>query len=198
MPSIDKLIMLIETGIDDSTSQLLTSRKIPKVRQRLLRMKDAHLYFQPSTVSLGPYHHGKQEYQMMQTFKEREVARYLKSKKAPVKEIYSEIRSMIKEVRDHYEKHPTDKFNDKELTFMMFLDGAFLLTFWEVLDTMPIGQDLLVLENQIPLWVLNVIVDSTTHIRKDNIRVDSIINDYFSNSIYLFGPRYGSFIISYK
>lgn len=138
-------------------------KRIPRVPQVLLAMKVAHLYFQPVVVSLGPYHHGNPKYEGMEPVKRKMAAEYFQRNKKPVKDIYNMIRNMIEDVRDYYEEHATDRFDDGELAFMMLLDGAFLLELNSFSDPSNLDfilHDMVLLENQIPLPVIKVIIGS--------------------------------------
>lgn len=175
MSFFDEFIVQIEKDpvhsiVTETQSLALERNRIPRVSQTLLAIKDCYMYFQPAVLSLGPYHHGKPKNQRKETVKKQIVSTFFRRKKAPVRYIYNKIRNMIEEVRDYYEEHPTNGFDNEELAFMILLDGAFLIAFdcspALILDWDSTYQDLFLLENQIPLPVLTVILDSVDMIHE--------------------------------
>lgn len=173
--SFDEFIVQIEkdpvhSTVTETQSLALERNRIPKVSHNTPRNQGFLPIFSTSSVVPGPYHHGKLKYQRKETVKKQIVSTFCRRKKAPVRYIYNKIRNMIEELRDYYEEHPTKGFDNEELAFMILLDGAFLIAFDYspalILDWDSTYQDLFLLENQIPLPVLNVILDSVDMIHE--------------------------------
>ncbi|KAI6685276.1 hypothetical protein NL676_031189 [Syzygium grande] len=119
--------------------------------------------YQPHIVSIGPFHHGKPKYQMIQEHKRRFLSNLLSQ---------SENRRVV--LKDLFEA--TLEFNGQDLIWMMVLDGCFIIELLckvgrmvpadpnDPLVTMAwilpsLMRDLLRLENQIPYFVLQKLFD---------------------------------------
>lgn len=174
MSSINDFILEIENHSAHNTNASAPSspkrKRIPRVPQELLSMKDSQEYFEPAVISLGPYYHGNSKYERMEPVKRNIVRQFFVKWRAPIKDIYDKIHNQIKEVRDYYEEQSTDRVADEELTFMMLIDGALLFvcllypsSFYPevtVTERKSFLRDLVLLENQIPFMVIKVFVES--------------------------------------
>ncbi|KAK6122746.1 hypothetical protein DH2020_043514 [Rehmannia glutinosa] len=131
----------------------------------LLRNENEHSY-DPRIISIGPYHRGKQHLNKM----EREKKRYLKlllasSNESSVDRYVKKIKGFEDRARKCYSE-PIALGQD-EFVQMLLLDGVFIVQFlrkYEKFDdaifkfehvTRHVLHDLLLFENQIPLFVLD-------------------------------------------
>ncbi|XP_060201775.1 UPF0481 protein At3g47200-like [Lycium barbarum] len=136
--------------------------KIRKVPQCLRDENKDHLY-DPKIVSFGPYHHGNPKFQITEEYKYK-VMQHLIPGHNDVVNNYNSFLVSIKEIRDCYVEGSTDRYSDAELARMMLLDACLLLSYmldftlaFGALDRvtiLAIVNDILLLENQIPLWIL--------------------------------------------
>ncbi|WCJ41730.1 hypothetical protein M5689_022578 [Euphorbia peplus] len=156
----------------------LKSCSIFRVPQNILNLHPRS--FQPELVSIGPYYHGEQRLQMMEEHKCRILGVFLgvvQDNGVVIDDLYKAIEKNEEDIRGCYSQD-TKKFNSKELVEMMILDGCFILYLLCVQGTilvpeaedpifnMPcmeylITRDLLMLENQIPFFVLQILYDTS-------------------------------------
>ncbi|XP_059305771.1 UPF0481 protein At3g47200-like isoform X2 [Lycium ferocissimum] len=142
--------------------------KIRKVPQCLRDENKDHLY-DPKIVSFGPYHHGNPKFQITEEYKYK-VMQHLIPGHNDVVNNYNSFLVSIKEIRDCYVEGSTDRYSDAELARMMLLDACLLLSYmldftlaFGALDRvtiLAIVNDILLLENQIPLWILKRLATS--------------------------------------
>lgn len=150
---------------------------IYKVPEKLRKGKEDS--FDPRIVSIGPYHRGASDLQGMEVFKLICLQRFQsKFSKISLDYIISDIVDKEIEIRDCYEKS-FDEIGSEHLAEMMMLDGIFIL---ELLSEIPtdagpqtrevtlvdgrifehewmtsdILHDMLLLENQLPWFVLSI------------------------------------------
>ncbi|KAG2667550.1 hypothetical protein I3760_15G121200 [Carya illinoinensis] len=132
----------------------------------------------PMIVSIGPFHHNEPSLQAMQTQKRRFLNRLVQNRTGQF--IHEEsLKNTMKELEEKTRKFYADDFQTiepDEFVQMMLLDGVFiveLLRFFEKdsegeplfktrwMQT-NISRDLLLLENQLPMFVLQKIFELTT------------------------------------
>ena len=121
-------------------------------------------------MSIGPYHNGNQQLKGMEKRKE-EFQSSLKLKKEVIEDLRKELKERIEDIRKPYFDPIVEE--DDELVNMMVRDGCFLLILFlnaskslqveNSIYSMPwalpsIRRDLLLLENQIPLFVLDILL----------------------------------------
>ncbi|KAF8408401.1 hypothetical protein HHK36_007551 [Tetracentron sinense] len=138
--------------------------------------------YEPQTVSIGPFHHDKESCKATKRFK----LLYLNSllDRAPtlhtnVESLMEAITSLEQVSRECYEENNLTNLTSKDLVEMMVIDGCFIL---EMLrreaDEVPISEndpvfrtaqmhfkikrDIILVENQIPLLILQCLFDLTT------------------------------------
>lgn len=135
----------------------------------------------PQTVSFGPYHHGEEPLKPMEMHKHRALLHFLKRTKKTFEEYLGSLEEVVQELQDSYqgldEKWKVDK---DEFLKLMIIDGCFMLEILTIstggkssdyafndpifsshgmLYTVPyIKRDMLMIENQLPLIVLEKLV----------------------------------------
>jgi hypothetical protein len=144
--------------------------KIQKVIFLLQDHKHFVKYFEPRVASLGPIHHGKPKYQLGEKYKLKLAYEFVQDCGKNINLLY-EVEKKIKQLRECYEEEVTKKYNDKELAWMLFVDGCAILQyiFYAANDKFKefnikadsaafAQQDLFLLENQVPYRLLNLLM----------------------------------------
>ncbi|KAL4591670.1 hypothetical protein LXL04_004640 [Taraxacum kok-saghyz] len=152
--------------------------------------------YRPRIVSIGPYHHGKKDLQMIEEHKWRFLNDLIPRTGKSIEFFLKVIVSMEDEIRQSYSES-IDRFSTNDLAKMMVLDGFFLIElFRKVGKLVPTHQDdpifrmvwvspflmrdLLKIENQIPFFVLQKLFELTT---KDNRTLSSLILEFFNYTV---------------
>ncbi|KAI3782608.1 hypothetical protein L2E82_12660 [Cichorium intybus] len=156
------------------------NRQIEKVPPLLLKGPNGQRnreYYEPAVVSLGPYHHGRDNLAAAEKYKLVTLDEFrLSSGRHSMVSLYNKVLEVVHDARKCYIDGSTDKYNDEEFNRMMLRDGCFVLFFIECLanwDKMlflnneylgamgfaNITRDIFLLENQIPFVVLQVLLD---------------------------------------
>ncbi|XP_006404052.2 UPF0481 protein At3g47200 [Eutrema salsugineum] len=143
--------------------------------QHYLHEKDNKSYF-PQTVSIGPYHHGEEQTRSMECHKWRALNKVLKRTKQGIEVFLDAMAELEEKARACYEGPIS--LNSAVFTQMPLLDGCFILEllrgvaggdegFLELKydrndpvfamrgSMHSIQRDMIMLENQLPLFVLN-------------------------------------------
>ncbi|CAH8385261.1 unnamed protein product [Eruca vesicaria subsp. sativa] len=159
-----------QTLRDDATTswERLCIYRVP----RYLQENDNKSYF-PQTVSLGPYHHGKDHLLPMDRHKWRAVNMIMARTKHDIEMYLNAMKELEERARACYEG-PIGLSSNK-FTEMLVLDGCFVLELFRGADKgfselgydrndpvfamrgsmHSIQRDMVMLENQLPLFVLN-------------------------------------------
>ncbi|XP_010503330.1 PREDICTED: UPF0481 protein At3g47200-like [Camelina sativa] len=132
--------------------------------------------YKPKVVSIGPYHYGEKHLEMIQQHKLRFLHLFLdKARKngVDINVLFKAVIHLEEEIRISYSEHLCE--TSEELAYMMILDGCFILILLLIVSrhielddsddpifTIPwilpsIGSDLLLLENQVPYFVLRTL-----------------------------------------
>jgi Plant protein of unknown function len=135
-----------------------------------IRQKNKELY-EPRMVSIGPYYHGKESLQAIEKLKWRYLQDFLsRNSKNSIESCIDVLREFEPRARKCYfeeVKHTGDDF-----LMMLLLDGCFIIEFlikwyYRIEDTLSdvawalpiIRSDLLLLENQIPFFIIQELFD---------------------------------------
>ncbi|XWS64959.1 hypothetical protein CRYUN_Cryun05aG0049000 [Craigia yunnanensis] len=123
--------------------------------------------YEPNVISIGPYHHGKKHLETMEVIKRNCFSKMIKKGKAKPGKFVTLMKNLEKQVRKCYEE-PLDRFDSDTLVEMMVLDGCFIVLLFQENDFLftSLGKlntgilddiycDLLLLENQLPFFVLS-------------------------------------------
>ncbi|XP_065878739.1 uncharacterized protein [Euphorbia lathyris] len=136
--------------------------------------------FQPGIVSIGPYYHGEKKLQMMEEHKCRILGFFLDQLQefgVVLDHLYQAIKEKEDQIRACYSQN-IDKYSSGDLIEMMILDGCFIIQLLCVVGRIiipesddpifnfpwmqsSITRDLLMLENQIPFFVLQILYDKS-------------------------------------
>ncbi|KAJ8439194.1 hypothetical protein Cgig2_003407 [Carnegiea gigantea] len=137
--------------------------------------------FRPQLVSIGPYHSADPRLRDMQFHKDRMLDCILKRTGKDISEFYDAIKDLEHEARACYEDLPETSFPSEDFMKMLVLDGCFMLEFlvgcYERSHYSELGyvkkdpifsklymcygilMDMILIENQIPLFILNQIYE---------------------------------------
>ncbi|XP_051148488.1 uncharacterized protein LOC127263485 [Andrographis paniculata] len=157
-----------------SDSRRLHSRIIHRVSPHLRSDTNNRRMFDPVALSLGPYHHGKPDLRRAEALKDHMLHTFVSDSVAADETkdkrfFHNQILKCISEIRGHYDRAAVDSFDDESLSEIILRDACFVATCIADPFSLPdlirthLGnpmtvyatQDLLLLENQIPFWVVN-------------------------------------------
>ncbi|XP_052208573.1 UPF0481 protein At3g47200-like [Diospyros lotus] len=155
--------------LSDSSS----SDSLFRVHNRLHKVNP----YEPAIVAIGPYHRQQDELQEMEKQKLRYLKQLLRRTRDTVDEYVTEIRGLEAKAREFYHLE-TSGFNRDELVEMMVLDGCFIVELFRKYkmnglsrenDTIfqseqlrfALRRDLILLENQLPFFVLHRLFGKT-------------------------------------
>ncbi|KAL9361373.1 hypothetical protein Peur_044158 [Populus x canadensis] len=139
---------------------------IPRVPSTFRKIENNSGCYDPSVVSIGPYHHGKPELKEMEDNKVTFASQFVMESQVAPDTMFCKVEGVASNARKCYTGDSTQQFEDKEFSQMMFLDGCFILHFFFCLSEQPeklkmsnhhvslVARDLFLLENQLPFEVL--------------------------------------------
>ncbi|CAH9124496.1 unnamed protein product [Cuscuta epithymum] len=143
--------------------------------------------YEPNIVSIGPYHHGKPHLQMMQRHKERVLESLVaRTNGLVLQDFFNIVKEYESFVRGCYSEDIP--FNSDRFVAMLVIDGCFVLEiFRKIAGEVPLEEDdpflmpglfnrlvedLISLENQIPLEVLRALYSLIISVRDDEAGSD--------------------------
>ncbi|KAL2335199.1 hypothetical protein Fmac_016412 [Flemingia macrophylla] len=152
----------------------IAQNSAPKIQRRahyLRDRKDFDKHYSPRLVSIGPIHHGAKNLQLGEKYKRMWTAMYLKRTKQYAQTLYHMIASNIKQLKELFAEDAIEAFaDDEKLSWMLLVDGCALLQILEEGDLdkpealkvkvghlVLVWQDVLLLENQLPCQVLQLL-----------------------------------------
>ncbi|KAL8168138.1 hypothetical protein V2J09_009637 [Rumex salicifolius] len=138
-----------------------------KVPQSFLELNGRH--YQPQIVSVGAFHHGKHRLQMIQEHKYQYLSLLLTRTNLTLEDLFQSLESLESQSREAYSEEIS--LDSHDFLELMVVDGCFIIElFRKVSKLVPIEQDdpvlsvswifsflmrdLLLLENQLPFFVL--------------------------------------------
>ncbi|XP_030467960.1 UPF0481 protein At3g47200-like [Syzygium oleosum] len=156
----------------------------------------------PQVVSIGPYHHGEPQLQMLEQHKWgclRTMLDQTQPHSVSLKDLIDVVAPKEKMIRQCYFES-TDNFSGSDLVKMMVLDGCFIIQYLRQmaggLRTNPplrnsyvlesVMRDLLRLENQVPYFVLEDLFEMTD-VPKGNFSLASLVFQFFNLIPEVFG-----------
>ncbi|XP_031103154.1 UPF0481 protein At3g47200-like [Ipomoea triloba] len=176
----------IRLAVGGDSSVLKKIHKLP----RHLRSKEDSDVYDPKVVSIGPYHHGKPQLQLVQGMKRKVLDHFISISKQDYEFYFKKMLEVVHMARSCYILMDDEEFDDDQFAEMMLLDGCFLLNYCLVttdygddvatnkaleycspLDIITlvdaaagwlfIERDTLLLDNQIPLWIIELLFNAT-------------------------------------
>ena len=155
---VDDMTVMLHTVEPPSTKDRCIY-KVPSVIRK--HNKDAYT---PNFVSIGPFHHGHPQLKNMECQKLVYFKAFLQRTYASLSILINEIDSILSDFKCHYSE--TLPFSDKERVKLILIDSGFIIQlFWkysrddylEPWFDAGIRSDLLLLENQLPFFVIEKI-----------------------------------------
>ncbi|XP_057449553.1 UPF0481 protein At3g47200-like [Lotus japonicus] len=166
----------LDKACQDDGASSWDNLSIYKVPQYLRNSTGDDKAYVPQIVSLGPYHHGKEHLRQMERHKWRSLNHVLRRTGHDIRLYLNSMKEIEDKVRSFYEGPIT--LNSNEFVEMLVLDGCFVLEVFRgyslgfvelgYLSNDPvfawrasifsISKDLIMLENQLPLFVLDRIL----------------------------------------
>ncbi|KAL9373622.1 hypothetical protein Peur_033242 [Populus x canadensis] len=160
------LAFIVTEGQIKTGNNQMQAPQIPKVPRLLRQVQSNQKCYDPSLVSIGPYHHGKPELRDMEKLKVTFTRKFVDDSGICIEDFYCKVAEVAIGARRCYAEDSTDEFDDEKFTQIMFLDGCFILQFIVFLLRRPVDlkmpghqvvlvkRDLLLLENQLPFQVI--------------------------------------------
>ncbi|KAL2480728.1 Plant protein of unknown function (DUF247) [Abeliophyllum distichum] len=174
---IDEENLITEDEFPQKDQRYFDGRRMHKVPQsmRLKKHKEEDCYA-PKMVSFGPYNHGLSELRMVEEFKPLVLTMIVSSSGEDREFFYYKILEVIDQVRNCYVGVSRDVYDDGALAEMMLLDACFTIYIMKVslgdgekyfhfhqhfgmAAASRAFQDMYLLENQIPLWVIELSIN---------------------------------------
>ncbi|XP_027157303.1 UPF0481 protein At3g47200-like isoform X1 [Coffea eugenioides] len=174
----------------------------------LLRLdKNNQQDYDPLVVSLGPYHHGKEELQSAEDFKLIALEMFVADSGHDVLFFYFKVLQLVNDARNCYFEDSTKKYDDETFAQMMLLDACFIIN--DIISRCKSGanfyitryclgdlaseivlRDMFLLENQIPFWLLKFLMC----LRCGKQEGEEMLNEFLNGT--MFGNYKGSGIAS--
>ncbi|KAL4580168.1 hypothetical protein LXL04_016349 [Taraxacum kok-saghyz] len=153
--------------------------------------------YRPRIVSIGPYHHGNKDLEMIEEHKWRFLNDLISRTGKSLEFFLKRIVSMEDKIRQSYSES-TDRFSTVDLAKMMVLDGFFLIEMFRKAGKLvsyhnddPIFRmawvtpflmrDILKIENQVPFFVLQELFDVSS--LPNDRPLPSLILEFFNRAI---------------
>ncbi|XP_072968487.1 UPF0481 protein At3g47200-like [Typha angustifolia] len=150
-----------------------------------IRERNKKLY-EPMVIAIGPYHHGREHLQALEKHKWRFLRDLLSrsTTETSLEALLGKMKALEREARRSYSE--SIRLTSKEFVKMMLLDGCFIIEFFLkfherdfVNNTFPgvqyIHLDLLLLENQIPFFVIEELFELVFGGTAENRETPSLI-----------------------
>ncbi|KAK7380995.1 hypothetical protein VNO78_33516 [Psophocarpus tetragonolobus] len=159
----------------ENAKQIAKKYSVPKIQRVSHHLRDRKHFakhYSPRLVSIGPIHHGAENLKLGEKYKLMWAAMYLESTNQDAKTLYQKVASNIKKLKELFADDVIQDFLDDEekLSWMLFVDGCSLLQILEkgkfhdpkemkvkVDQLVLVWQDVLLLENQFPFQVLQLL-----------------------------------------
>ncbi|XAR68350.1 hypothetical protein NMG60_11003446 [Bertholletia excelsa] len=183
-------------------------RKIGRVPLLFRNSQSNNKDYNPRMVSIGPYHHGKDELQAAEKLKPVIAELFVSNSCKTINEFYEMVLPMVNDLKSYYVEGSLNEYSNEEFATMMLLDGCLVLAFIEIvalpfdnLSEMYVDEikclgmhartcfsyDILYLmENQLPFRVLQLLI-SLKYEGDDGM---NIMNAFLDLSIY-WNPKPG-------
>ncbi|KAL4315252.1 hypothetical protein AHAS_Ahas15G0166500 [Arachis hypogaea] len=168
--------------------------KIQKIPPFLRQNTNFFQYCLPKMISFGPIHYRRKNLKLGQEFKILWASFYIQnlekkqgfSKEHTFKKLHEKVENDIGLLRNLFSEDVTRSYDDEELTWMLLVDGCALLYYINNVDDqnpnvlrlkldqlMYTWRDILLLENQLPLRLLELLV-----LRDDVAHLENILYNF--------------------
>ncbi|XP_049354618.1 putative UPF0481 protein At3g02645 [Solanum verrucosum] len=193
----DKIIKgRIDEMFEDLNNSSIKSHTIFKVNVSL-RESNPEAYA-PKMISIGPYHKNNPQLRSMEKYKLLYLQRFLERKKElDVKSYISELQKLKAKALKSYDDIDNPNNDSNEFCEMLLLDGCFVVEFIrerseiypkeeEEIIKSNIGcirnqivRDLMLLENQLPFFILNKLHDMTKQEDESPLAIQAVLSFTF-------------------
>ncbi|KAH7853958.1 hypothetical protein Vadar_008515 [Vaccinium darrowii] len=190
----------LEVRVDPRTEPKPPKRRIERVPLTMRRDERTKGYFDPRVVSIGSYHHGKEELQMAERIKPIVAELFISGSGKDMDEFRKNVMGIVDEARSCYLEGSTNKYPDMEFAEMMLLDCLLvaavietkpgyvnriiqyeLITHLGPHDTLLLQNDILcLLENQISFQVLELLMSLKSKHHKLTAMLDKMLHSIYS------------------
>ncbi|CAA2994899.1 Hypothetical predicted protein [Olea europaea subsp. europaea] len=147
-------------------------------------------------VSFGPYYHGLPELGIAEEFKHKVLALFVSSSGKDKQFFYCQIFKVVDQIRNCYVGVSRDAYDDGALAEMMLLDACFAIYLMKIalddeeksfhfcqhlgMAVMTFAfQDMYLLDNQIPLWVIKLLTNLIYGNREEGPKLICKFSSYF-------------------
>ncbi|GFS35328.1 hypothetical protein Acr_00g0039140 [Actinidia rufa] len=150
--------------------------------------------YTPCLMSIGPLHHGKPHLKSMKRYKLEYCQKFLYLSGMGIENLIDEAKGWENEVREHYQDNI--KYSSKEFVEMFVLDGTFIIMLF-LKEKFPknfayndvifanqwmqraLLHDMMLLENQLPCFVLEKLLSMVRQELPDKITFSELTHHYF-------------------
>uniref|UniRef100_A0A0E0MG38 Uncharacterized protein n=1 Tax=Oryza punctata TaxID=4537 RepID=A0A0E0MG38_ORYPU len=206
---------VVEIDVDDTEVAAPRIRSRPSIYRvpNLIKNMTKPDVYQPRLVSLGPFHHGEAELQRMEKHKHRAVDHLVNRSGKSLQELTAAVEGIAEQLRAAYEDLD-ERWSGEEFVKLMVTDGCFLLEVMRAFQLQREGKkvergdyeaddpvfsehgylyllcdiisDVLVMENQVPLLLLDKLchvayADNLQEEERLRINDDSVLSFLFSS-----------------
>ncbi|XAR67791.1 hypothetical protein NMG60_11002693 [Bertholletia excelsa] len=127
--------VMIDSLVEQNERHLHMQPIIERVPQLLRNSASNNKDYDPMMVSIGPYHHGKKEFQMAEKVKPIMAQLYVSGSSGTLHEFYIAILPKLNDLKSYYVKGSTNEYSNEEFATMMLLDGCLVLAIIELFDS---------------------------------------------------------------
>ncbi|KAI9160448.1 hypothetical protein LWI28_008156 [Acer negundo] len=191
--------------------------KIQKVPSMLRNNDKFKKHFEPKVFSFGPHYHQHPTLEMAKQIKDNLAADFLQQNGVKIEDLYRDIKKQINKLKECYDKDMYDGYGDHKLARMFLVDGCAILQFMYIfVDSREnpemqfrnlgiktdyavfLAHDLLLLENQLPYHLLQLIIQRAKyimpHTREDEFcstsKKDKLLESIYKFFVYRFRTRF--------
>ncbi|XP_073005662.1 UPF0481 protein At3g47200-like [Typha latifolia] len=160
--------------------------------------------YRPQIVSFGPFHHGETQLRPMEEHKHRALLHFLRRAKKPLEEFVIGMEEVVGQLQDAYENLDEDwRVHKDRFLQLMIVDGCFMMEVMRVANggqsdyasndpifsthgilytVSYIKRDMLMIENQLPLLVLDKLNAVETGKFKDEDHINKMVLRFLAAS----------------
>ncbi|KAJ8766485.1 hypothetical protein K2173_022544 [Erythroxylum novogranatense] len=189
----------LATSIRRKMESISSSHSICKINESLLKANEKA--YVPAKVSIGPYHHGKEQFKFMEEHKWRYVYALL-SRRPNLETVLDDCVAALKQLEGRAVSCYSEKtnFTSDEFLKIMLIDGCFLIELFMKYSMKSLRRrndiifstagmlfdlrcDFILLENQIPLFVLLRLFQLVPIPKQCTFSLPELAFRYFKNMI---------------
>ncbi|XP_030950183.1 UPF0481 protein At3g47200-like [Quercus lobata] len=189
----ERLVDDLKLMIDAPVPPLSIECCIRRIPDDLRQVKEQA--YTPTTISIGPIHRCKNKFQIMETCKVRYFKSFISQTKINLENLVSTISDMEERIRSCYVEATLPFMHSDEFVKMILVDAVFILELfyrysnnsWEMDDLILSGQlwctkrDLILLENQLPFFVLEKLFDLISPYRSNSFSFIHLTFEFFDH-----------------